>query len=315
MKVSILLLLLLIPLTTAAVSIIGEDTGRIINLQSSTAFGNGNESWNEAYADTLYADIIWGYNQTQAGTAADFTNVAYLNNTQTFTEVNTFQNILQVGGNITLNGDMGNRIEFWDDPGTDEGIKIYAGGVEIMKFRESVKDTFNINPSMAYAFVFSLSNYTEERVLYLDTTQQSFDVNTNLNVTGNIFSTSPIKILEGINLKGLSGRNVTWDEQLFNQTGGNITSEWIFANINHSYIQNNPYDYNMSDGYLSEFDYNMTDGFEADTDTNFTNGGTMFGNLNVTGNLVINSSVIQEYNGTCFNTYVGGTLVMSIGCG
>lgn len=49
----------------------------------SDGVGSGNESWNESYANTLYSDIIWGYNQTSTYSADEY----YIN----LNESNTFE--------------------------------------------------------------------------------------------------------------------------------------------------------------------------------------------------------------------------------
>ena len=50
-----------------------------------------------------------------------------------------------------------------------------------------------------------------------------------------------------------------------------------------------------------------------DQDLN-TTSSVIFAGVNSTGNVTVGSQVINEYNGTCYNTYVGGTLIQSIGC-
>ena len=54
-------------------------------------------------------------------------------------------------------------------------------------------------------------------------------------------------------------------------------------------------------------DSNLSSGGEIDGDL------TINGFLNITGNFSINN-VTEEWNGTCFNTYIESSLVQSIGC-
>lgn len=105
--------------------------------------------------------------------------------------------------------------------------------------------------------------------------------------------------------------NETWTDTIYapiSVTGDNSTWNESYANTVYAPISE-PLAYN---GTLA-LNSSLSNYLEKDGDTG-TGDYLFIGNTNTTGNVTIGSNVINEWNGTCYNTYIGGTLIQSIGC-
>ena len=93
-----------------------------------------------------FTDHQYFYNMTVlGGDAFDNANVSYLNNSNTWTDENSFMSANNYfAGNIIHQGDADTYMVFNSDQ-----ISWYAGGVQMFNVQESGLDTFNINPGYA----------------------------------------------------------------------------------------------------------------------------------------------------------------------
>jgi len=189
----------------------------------SDGVGTGNASWNQTHADTLYADIKWGYNQTTVS-GFDNTNIAYINNTQTFTGVNNFSDHASFTGRI---GKTASTADYFD---LTNGIDLYYGG-------DLMFDTKTVGLS----------------TLDLAAPYIMFSGVTGCDADNEKLETSGTGILScGVNPTG-SGGGDFWFANFTGSFDDNYTDAlW-------SYNQTQPAIDNLTDSY-GQYWYNMTDG-------------------------------------------------------
>jgi hypothetical protein len=84
-----------------AVNLVFNETHLNLTIDSKTS-GLGNDSWNQTLANTLYADIIWGYNQTYSGSTFNATYAAHIQDNSSWNQSYAETLFLANGTNLDI---------------------------------------------------------------------------------------------------------------------------------------------------------------------------------------------------------------------
>ena len=230
---------------------IGNITNFLFNYNQTIAGTGDNESWNEELAKTLFASIIWGYNQSDGSYNATYDEFAYNQSDGSGDTINgttlTIANIT----NFLFNYNQSGTTNIFDQElNTTENVTFYNGTFTNLT-TESIQTSFitsldwtNITLliSQVSDFLFNYNEttvanaYTDEQIGFINFTDDIH--NQDLNTTNTVFFT-------GLNITNESGTRGLYVSQDGKVAIGNVSEPLmdtltvsgdvdIFHNASHS---------------------------------------------------------------------------------
>jgi hypothetical protein len=267
----------------------------------SDGVGDGNSSWNQTFADTLYSDIQWNYNQSDGSYNETYDKWAYnqtVNNNNIFNQdLNTTNNVKFNELNITENSYFNYTFEISSGESALKIQEIVVGSIETvgweakagiiygmpqdpLEYGLGIANNFALvdtNHNGSVSLIGVKQNMSKIMKLKFDLSNSQYVFDEDVNTSGNLY-TNEVLVNEWLYNMSDGSYNETYHEFAYNQTD----TKYYYNQSDGSY--NETYDkwaYNMSDGaYNQSYLTSINNIFDQDLNTtsdvrfnNFTAGG------------------------------------------